>query len=106
MKFVTTVHRNSHTKVRQRPDVQGERQGRYCGRQTYQLTAPKFQPQLSQKQTVGVTVTPSLIDCVMHSPAQFVELLLTHEIASDFMSSQLEVLSRGQLLPTCLFCSQ
>ena len=46
---------------------------------TYQLTALKPQPQLSQKQIVKTTASNSLVHCIMHPPAQPVELLLTNQ---------------------------
>ena len=58
-----------------------------CGRQTCQLTALKPQPQLSQKQIVKLTAIHSLIHCIMHPPAQFVELLLTHNTSRSLQSS-------------------
>ena len=62
------------------------------GRQTYQLTPFKPQPQLSQKKTAKSTATHALIHCIMHPPAQFVELLLTHDT-----SGLLQTLIRGYI---------
>ena len=50
------------------------------------LTAFKHQPQLSQKQIEKIAATRSLIHCIMHPSARFVELLLTHDTSGSLQS--------------------